>query len=81
MLSSENVNIFCVFLLHVVGFQDDMVDDVESFVSASEILKERGAYKIYVMATHGILSADAPRLIDDSPIDEVQYHQSYLRHI
>lgn len=50
---------------------DDMVDDVESFVSAAEILKERGAYKIYVMATHGILSADAPRLIEDSPIDEV----------
>ena len=48
-----------------------MVDDVESFVSAAEILKERGAYKIYVMATHGILSADAPRLIEDSHIDEV----------
>jgi hypothetical protein len=23
------------------------------------------------MATHGILSADAPRLLEDSPIDEV----------
>ena len=32
---------------------------------------ERGAYKIYVLATHGILSAEAPRLIEDSPIDEV----------
>ena len=48
-----------------------MVDDVESFVRASELLKERGAYKIYVMATHGLLSADAPRLIEDSAIDEV----------
>lgn len=48
-----------------------MVDDVESFVAAAEILKERGAYKIYVMATHGLLSSDAPRLIEDSPIDEV----------
>jgi phosphoribosylpyrophosphate synthetase len=44
---------------------------VESFVAAAEILKERGAYKIYVMATHGILSAEAPRLIEESPIDEV----------
>ena len=40
-------------------------------MDASLILKERGAYKIYVLATHGILSADAPRLIEESPIDEV----------
>ena len=41
------------------------------FASAACILKERGAYKIYVMATHGLLSADAPRVIEESPIDEV----------
>uniref|UniRef100_A0A6P7H5Y3 Phosphoribosyl pyrophosphate synthase-associated protein 2-like n=1 Tax=Diabrotica virgifera virgifera TaxID=50390 RepID=A0A6P7H5Y3_DIAVI len=50
---------------------DDLIDDVHSFVAAAEVLKERGAYKIYVMATHGLLSSDAPRLIEDSPIDEV----------
>lgn len=50
--------------------QDDIIDDVESFVAAAEILKERGAYKIYIMATHGLLSADAPRLIEESSIDE-----------
>lgn len=50
---------------------DDMIDDVQSFVVAAEVLKERGAYKIYVLATHGLLSSDAPRLIDDSFIDEV----------
>ncbi|XP_043243942.1 phosphoribosyl pyrophosphate synthase-associated protein 2-like isoform X8 [Amphibalanus amphitrite] len=50
---------------------DDMIDDVRSFVAAAEMLKERGAYKIYVMATHGLLSADAPRLIEESAIDEV----------
>ena len=50
---------------------DDIVDDVQSFVTVAQTLKDRGAYKIYVMATHGLLSADAPRLIDDSPIDEV----------
>lgn len=52
-------------------FKDDMIDDVHSFVVAAEVLKERGAYKIYVLATHGLLSSDAPRLIEDSPIDEV----------
>ncbi|XP_066442349.1 phosphoribosyl pyrophosphate synthase-associated protein 1 isoform X1 [Eleutherodactylus coqui] len=50
---------------------DDIIDEVESFVAAAEILKERGAYKIFVMATHGLLSADAPNLIEDSSIDEV----------
>lgn len=50
---------------------DDMVDDVASFVAAAEALKERGAYKIYVLATHGLLSSDAPRLIENSAIDEV----------
>ncbi|GAA6064968.1 phosphoribosyl pyrophosphate synthase-associated protein 1 [Tachysurus ichikawai] len=50
---------------------DDIIDDVEDFVASAEILKERGAYKIYIMATHGLLSADAPRLIEESAIDEV----------
>ncbi|XP_029456289.1 phosphoribosyl pyrophosphate synthase-associated protein 1 isoform X1 [Rhinatrema bivittatum] len=50
---------------------DDIIDDVESFLAAADILKERGAYKIFVMATHGILSAEAPRLIEESSIDEV----------
>lgn len=55
--------------------QDDIIDDVEDFVAAAEILKERGAYKIYIMATHGLLSADAPRLIEESAIDEVRCHR------
>lgn len=59
-------------LLSLLSSQDDIIDDVESFVAAAEILKERGAYKIYVMATHGILSAEAPRLIEESSIDEVR---------
>lgn len=50
---------------------DDMIDDVEAFVKVAEILKDRGAYKVFVMATHGILSQDAPRVIEDSCIDEV----------
>ena len=58
--------------LSLIGnFQDDMVDDVQSYVAAAEVLKERGANKIYVLATHGLLSSDAPRLIGESPIDEV----------
>ena len=50
---------------------DDMLDDVHSYVAAAEALRDRGAYKIFVLATHGLLSSDAPSLIEDSPIDEV----------
>ncbi|XP_050393969.1 phosphoribosyl pyrophosphate synthase-associated protein 2 [Patella vulgata] len=50
---------------------DDMIDDVDSFVKIADALKERGAYKIYVMATHGLLSSDAPRLLENSCIDEI----------
>lgn len=49
---------------------------MEDFVAAAEILKERGAYKIYVMATHGLLSAEAPTLLEESAIDEVQKSHS-----
>ena len=38
---------------------------------AARLLKERGAYTIYVMATHGLLSSNAPSMIEDSCIDEV----------
>ena len=55
-----------------------MIDDVMSFVKIAEVLKERGAYKVYVMATHGLLSSDAPRLIEDSEIDEVQHTRPFL---
>ena len=49
-----------------------MIDEAESFVTAAKLLKERGAYKILVMVTHGLLSANAPELIEDSSIDEVK---------
>lgn len=53
-----------------------MIDDVEAFVQVANLLRERGAYKIYVMATHGVLSAEAPRLIEDSFIHEVRVSHS-----
>jgi len=56
---------------HIAIVVDDIVDDVEVFCSVAQVLHDRQAYKIYVVATHGLLSADAPRLIEDSHIDEV----------
>ncbi|XP_001640086.2 phosphoribosyl pyrophosphate synthase-associated protein 2 [Nematostella vectensis] len=50
---------------------DDMIDDATTFVDAARLLRDRGAYKIYVMVTHGLLSGSAPELIEGSEIDEV----------
>uniref|UniRef100_A0A1I8H5W2 Pribosyltran_N domain-containing protein n=2 Tax=Macrostomum lignano TaxID=282301 RepID=A0A1I8H5W2_9PLAT len=52
---------------------EDMVDDIEQFVRAAELLHDRGAYRVIVMATHGLLSADAATKIaaHDCRIDEV----------
>lgn len=41
-------------------------------MDAARILRDRGAYKIYVMVTHGLMSGDAPERIEDSEIDEVR---------
>ncbi|XP_067928705.1 phosphoribosyl pyrophosphate synthase-associated protein 1-like [Watersipora subatra] len=65
--------------LHVVGdvggkiaiVVDDLIDEVNSFVAVADLLHEGGAYKVFVIATHGLLSLDAPQLIQDSHIDEV----------
>ena len=50
---------------------DDIMDDVHSFVNSAQVLKDNGASKVYCMATHGILSKEAPILIQESCIDEV----------
>uniref|UniRef100_A0A0R3RZV7 Pribosyltran_N domain-containing protein n=1 Tax=Elaeophora elaphi TaxID=1147741 RepID=A0A0R3RZV7_9BILA len=50
---------------------DDIIDEAQSFVAAARLLKQEGAYKIYVIVTHGLLSADAPELLENSVIDRV----------
>jgi phosphoribosylpyrophosphate synthetase len=42
-----------------------------SFACVAKLLKERGAYKIYVMATHGTFSEDCLANLERSAIDEV----------
>lgn len=51
--------------------QDDVIDEVDHLVAAAHCLKERGAYKVYAIATHGIFSEEAPEQLEDSFIDEV----------
>ena len=44
---------------------------MDRLIAAAKCLKDRGAYKIYAVATHGIFSDTAPEDLEASPIDEV----------
>lgn len=50
---------------------DDMVDTAGTFCAAADMLKERGANKVYGFATHAILSGDALQKIEDSAFEKV----------
>ena len=50
---------------------DDMISSGYTMVKAAELLREKGVEEIYVFATHGVFSAEAPRLLQDSLISEV----------
>jgi len=48
-----------------------MIDDVAGLVQAADLLCDRGAYKVYVLATHALFTCEAPTLIEESQIYEV----------
>ncbi len=50
---------------------DDMVDTAGSITAATYALKKAGAKKVYVCCTHPLLSGDAVKKIDDSPIEKL----------
>lgn len=50
---------------------DDMVGEMQPYAQVADVLKENGAKKVYVIATHGVFSPDAPLVINRSRIDEV----------
>ena len=50
---------------------DDMISTAATMCIAAKIVKEQGANKIFIGATHGIFSDQAVENIADSPIDEV----------
>ena len=50
---------------------DDMIDTGGTIVQAANALKENGAERIIVAATHPILSGPAVQRLRDSPISEV----------
>ncbi len=50
---------------------DDMIDTAGTITQGALALKKEGAREIIAMATHGVLSGQAMKRIDDSPIKEL----------
>jgi len=50
---------------------DDIIATAGTVCSAAKLVKERGAEKIYVGATHGVLTEQALKQLGQAPIDEV----------
>jgi ribose-phosphate pyrophosphokinase len=50
---------------------DDMIDTAGTLVKAAEVLKERGAKKVYAYITHPIFSGPAIDRINASALDEI----------
>ncbi|MGR9580670.1 ribose-phosphate diphosphokinase, partial [Pandoraea sputorum] len=49
----------------------DLVDTAGSICKAAQVLKERGAQKVYAYCTHPVLSGGAAERINASALDEV----------
>jgi ribose-phosphate pyrophosphokinase len=67
-------------VMHVIGeidgrncvIMDDMIDTAGTLVKAAEVLKERGANKVYAYCTHPIFSGPAiERITNGTALDEV----------
>jgi len=67
-------------VMHVIGeidgrncvIMDDMIDTAGTLVKAAEVLKERGAKKVYAYCTHPIFSGPAiDRIAKGEALDEV----------
>jgi ribose-phosphate pyrophosphokinase len=66
-------------VMHVIGeidgrncvIMDDMIDTAGTLVKAAEVLKERGAKRVYAYCTHAVFSGPAIERIAKSELDEV----------
>jgi ribose-phosphate pyrophosphokinase len=66
-------------VMHVIGeiegrncvIMDDMIDTAGTLVKAADVLKERGAKKVYAYCTHAVFSGPAISRIQASKLDEV----------
>lgn len=59
---------------------DDMADTCGTLARAAALLEEHGAREVYALATHGVLSGDAVRNLDASPIRTLFITDSIAEH-
>jgi len=50
---------------------DDMISTGRTIIAAANLLKKKGAKKIFVFATHPVFSFDDPKVFDDNSIQKV----------
>jgi ribose-phosphate pyrophosphokinase len=50
---------------------DDIIATAGTICSAAKLVKERGAEKIYIGATHGVFAGQALERLKEAPIDEI----------
>jgi ribose-phosphate pyrophosphokinase len=50
---------------------DDMISTAGTMCSAAKLVKEQGAKKIYIGATHGVFADSAVEKLKNAPIDEI----------
>jgi ribose-phosphate pyrophosphokinase len=50
---------------------DDMIDTAGTVIASAELLVERGALSVIVLATHGILASPAIKRLKTAPFDEI----------
>lgn len=66
-------------VMHIIGevdgkdvvIRDDMVDTAGTLTEAAFALKEKGAKRIVAACTHGVLSGQAIKKLDESPIEKL----------
>lgn len=79
IISKQHPSADTIEMLEMVGdvegktavIVDDMISTGGTLVEGAKLLKERGAARIHVCATHGIFAGNAFDIIEDSPIDEL----------
>jgi ribose-phosphate pyrophosphokinase len=55
---------------------DDMISTAGSITDACRILKEKGANRIYLLATHGVLCGPAVERLNNAPVESVMLSDS-----
>lgn len=59
---------------------DDMINTAATITTAAKVLKDKGAYKVFAWATHGIFSENALEKINASELEEVCVTDSIPQH-